>query len=217
MTQSRFNGSTDANAGYTPDGNVTAITLLHESGTGGAPKYGIIPQMPLTTLEGINVLDNLTYMQPRIGNDSASIGYYKTDLQNGVTVELGASMHAGLIHYTFPSSGDRYILVDLSHYLPTQDEAAGEQFYSNAHIDISDDGSQYSGYGVYRGGWNEGKLTTGSNCSYTDRSKVLTILSTSVRHLILHLVPPRPSLGPTQIHTGQTIPKQLRHFLLPSQ
>lgn len=31
----RFNGSTDANAGYTPDGNVTAITMLHESGTGG--------------------------------------------------------------------------------------------------------------------------------------------------------------------------------------
>ncbi|TKA55102.1 hypothetical protein B0A49_10822, partial [Cryomyces minteri] len=49
-----FNLSIDANAGYTPDGNVTAITLLHESGTGGAPKYGVIPQMPLTTLEGVN-------------------------------------------------------------------------------------------------------------------------------------------------------------------
>ena len=33
----------DVSAGYTPDGNITAITLLHESGTGGAPKACILP------------------------------------------------------------------------------------------------------------------------------------------------------------------------------
>lgn len=32
-----------------------------------------------------------------------------------------------------------------------------EQLYSNAMIEISQDGSTYSGYGVYRGGWNEGE------------------------------------------------------------
>ena len=105
-------------------------------------------------------MDNITYMQPRVGEDTASIGYYKTSLQNGVTVELGASTHMGLIQYTFPTSGSRYILVDLSHYLPTQDEPAGEQFYSNGQIDLSDDGSQYSGYGAYRGGWNEGMFAS---------------------------------------------------------
>lgn len=151
----RFNSSVDANAGYTPDGNVTAITMLHESGTGGAPKYGIIPQMPLVSLDGVNLLDNLTYMQPRIGNDQASVGYYKTSLLNGVDVEIAASQHAGLMKYTYPSHGDRYLLVDLSHYLPTQDEPAGEQFYTNAQIDIN--GSQYTGYGTYRGGFNEGQ------------------------------------------------------------
>lgn len=26
---------------------------MHESGTGGAPKYGVIPQMPLTSIEAI--------------------------------------------------------------------------------------------------------------------------------------------------------------------
>lgn len=116
--------------------------------------------MPLTTMDGINIMDNITYMQPRVGQDTASVGYYKTNLQSGVTVELGASMHSGLIQYTFPTSGSRYILVDLSHYLPTQDEPAGEQFYSNGQIDLSDDGSQYSGYGAYRGGWNEGTFAT---------------------------------------------------------
>lgn len=69
------------NGGWTPDGNVTAISMfsgdlnglltvvamMHESGTGGAPKYGIIPQMPLTSIAPpVNVLDNLTYNQPRV-------------------------------------------------------------------------------------------------------------------------------------------------------
>jgi len=29
------------NGGYTPEGRVTAISMMHESGTGGAPKYGM--------------------------------------------------------------------------------------------------------------------------------------------------------------------------------
>ncbi|KAK4959632.1 hypothetical protein LTR66_013012, partial [Elasticomyces elasticus] len=136
-----FNLSIDANAGYTPDGNVTAITMLHESGTGGAPKYGVIPQMPLTTLEGVNVLDNLTYMQPRVGDDVAQVGYYKTHLANGVVAEMAASLHAGLMQYTFPRDGRKYILVDLSHYLPTQDDHVPSQFYSNGELQTSEDGS----------------------------------------------------------------------------
>lgn len=138
--------------------------------------------MPLTTMDGINIMDNITYMQPRVGQDTASIGYYKTNLQSGVTVELGASMHAGLIQYTFPTSGNRYILVDLSHYLPTQDEPAGEQFYSNGQIDLSDDGSQYSGYGAYRGGWNEGMF------ALTTRLRRLTYGRSYLQCLLLRIV-----------------------------
>lgn len=67
----RWDTRYQANAGYTPEGNVTAITILHVSGTGGAPTYGLIPQMPLTSIEGVNVLDNLTYMQQRVGHDVA--------------------------------------------------------------------------------------------------------------------------------------------------
>lgn len=41
--------------------------MMHESGTGGAPKYGVIPQMPLTSIEPpVNLLDNKTYAQPRV-------------------------------------------------------------------------------------------------------------------------------------------------------
>jgi putative alpha-1,2-mannosidase len=55
------------NGGWTPDGNVTGISMMHESGTGGSPKYGLISQMPLTSVDmPVNVLDNLTYSQPRV-------------------------------------------------------------------------------------------------------------------------------------------------------
>lgn len=41
--------------------------MMHESGTGGAPKYGVIPQMPLTSIEApVNLLDNQTYAQSRV-------------------------------------------------------------------------------------------------------------------------------------------------------
>ncbi|KAI0137933.1 glycoside hydrolase family 92 protein [Hypoxylon sp. NC0597] len=154
-TVNRFDLSFSANGGYTPDGYVTAITMLHESGTGGAPTYGLIPQMPLTTLEGVNVLDNLTYMQARVGEDVASPGYYKTQLQNGVTAEMSATMHAGIMRYTYPNETDgRFVLIDLSHYLPSRGRK--EQAYSNGKLERSDDGTWYSGYGVYREGWSWG-------------------------------------------------------------
>ncbi|KAJ5918112.1 hypothetical protein N7454_010487 [Penicillium verhagenii] len=144
------------NGGWTPDGNVTGISMMHESGTGGAPKYGLIAQMPLTSVESpVNVLDNRTYSQPRIGHDEASVGYYKTQLESGVTVELSASRHAGIMQYAFPD-GEKHILVDVSHYLPASPGDSGSQFYVGGEIEIENDGKSYSGYGSYIGGWNNG-------------------------------------------------------------
>jgi putative alpha-1,2-mannosidase len=69
LTRSTLNG------GYTPKGKVTAVSMMHVSGTGGAPKYGIISQMPLTSIEApINLLDNRTYWQDRVGDDTAKVG-----------------------------------------------------------------------------------------------------------------------------------------------
>jgi len=62
------------NGGWTPQGHVTGISLMHESGTGGGPKYGFPSQMPLASLEGVNLLDNLTYWQDRV---RAWAGIYK--------------------------------------------------------------------------------------------------------------------------------------------
>lgn len=59
------------NGGWTPDGNVTGISMMHESGTGGSPKYGLISQMPLTSVDSpVNILDNTTYSQPRVSRQN---------------------------------------------------------------------------------------------------------------------------------------------------
>ncbi|KAJ3544751.1 hypothetical protein NM208_g2884 [Fusarium decemcellulare] len=147
----RWDTRYQANAGYTPEGNVTAITMLHVSGTGGAPTYGLIPQMPLTSIEGVNVLDNLTYMQERVSHDVAEVGYYRTNLKNGIVAEMSASQHVGIMRYKFPENEDRNVLIDISHYLPTRGKES--QWYSNGKMERSPDGTWYSGYGIYREGW----------------------------------------------------------------
>src|SRR5690242_1755544 len=58
------------NGGWTPQGYVTGISLMHESGTGGGPKYGFPAQMPLTSIGGgVNLLDNKTYWQKRVSTE----------------------------------------------------------------------------------------------------------------------------------------------------
>jgi putative alpha-1,2-mannosidase len=61
-------------SGYDPGGNFTGFSMMHESGTGGAPKYGVVSQMPI--LGNItNPLDNLN--DTRRAPDVTSVGYYK--------------------------------------------------------------------------------------------------------------------------------------------
>jgi putative alpha-1,2-mannosidase len=111
--------------------------MLHVSGTGGAPTYGLVPQMPLTNINGVNLMNNMTYMQPGIQADTATVWYYKKSLQNGVVAEVSASQHAGILKYKYLEEGGRHLLIDLSHFLPSKGKR--EQWYSN-------------------GSWNEAKM-----------------------------------------------------------
>src|SRR4051812_18165442 len=147
------------NGGWTPQGKVTGVSMLHQSGTGGGPKYGFPAQMPLASLDGVNLLDNRTYWQTRDGDDIASVGYFKTHFESGVTAELSASRHAGLHHYTFPSS-EKHVLVDFSHYLPHPTRSWDSQFYTGAEIAIQPNSSIYTGYTSIAGGWNLGAPVT---------------------------------------------------------
>ena len=61
------------NGGWTPQGYVTGVSLMHVSGTGGGPKYGFPAQMPLTSIDGdVNLLDNRTYWQKRVSAINAT-------------------------------------------------------------------------------------------------------------------------------------------------
>ncbi|ETN40674.1 uncharacterized protein HMPREF1541_04953 [Cyphellophora europaea CBS 101466] len=148
------NTSINANAGYLPDGNITAFSLTHVSGTGGGPVYGVVSQMPLLSLDSVNALDNLTYAQPRSGHDQASVGYYRSTFENGLEIELTATSHVGFMQYSFPHGGERHVLVDVSHYLPLPGGYNQAQAYSNGEIQVSPDGLQYTGSGTYRGGFS---------------------------------------------------------------
>ena len=144
--------------GYTPNGLITGFSMMHESGTGGCSKYGVISQMPLTNIEApVNLLDNRTYWQDRMGEDEASVGYFKTSLENGVTAELSATRHAGFYQYNnFPAEGRKHVLVDVSHYLPNVVGGYCTQTYREGEIKLSEDRKRYQGHGTYAGGFNEG-------------------------------------------------------------
>lgn len=170
----------DCNAGYTPLGNVTAISMTHVSGTGGVPTYGLISHMPiLGDLSNVNLGDNTTYWQNRtLDLEKASAGLFTTTLLNGVEIKITGSKHAGYMRYGAASSAsnvssddvtmgsidimtsteDLHVLVDLTHVLP----GYGNQYYSqkflHGDLKISNSSSgqpSYYGYATYKGGWSQ--------------------------------------------------------------
>ena len=155
------------NGGWTPNGSVTAVSMMHVSGTGGAPKYGIVSQMPLTKIhEPVNLLDNRTYWQRRVGDDVARVGYFKTSLESGVDIELSGARHSGIMQYSFPTGGEKHVLVDVSHYLPSETGGYNTQSFLGGEIRLN--GSEYQGHGTYSGGFNEGAPYTVFFCGEFD-------------------------------------------------
>lgn len=145
--------NTDAYSGYLPSGNVTGYSLTHESGTGGAPKYGVVSQLPVVG----NIANPLIDLSlPRASDDQATVGYYQSTLTSGVKTELAATEHAGLFQYTFPTNEQANVVVDVSHVLPSFRGLGLGQNYTGGSIQIAKDG-HYEGSGIYNNGWNLGE------------------------------------------------------------
>jgi putative alpha-1,2-mannosidase len=144
----------DAYSGYLPTGRVTGYTMMHESGTGGAPKYGVVAQMPILGNISNPLLD---FSVNRAAADNGTVGYYSSSLANGIKTELAASEHAAMFQYTFPTGQQGNILVDVSHVLSSYRGQGLGQGYSNGNISLFPDG-HYEGSGVYNNGWNRCKL-----------------------------------------------------------
>lgn len=180
--------ATDANAGYTPLGNVTAVSMMHVSGTGGAPTYGLVSQMPLYgNLADVNLADNMTYWQNRsLEAEHARVGLFTTTLLNGVKIDLTSTQHAGIMRYTFPrdssnsnlsmaygssaagQTGDAHVLVDLTHVLPSYSIQDYSQTFirGDVHLRTGSNGhASYYGSATYAGGWGQPDSNTVFFCA----------------------------------------------------
>lgn len=161
-----FKSGSDAYSGYLPDGRFSGFSMMHEQGTGGAPKYGTVSQLPLVG----NISDPLSNMTvSRAGTDEGSVGYYKAQTGEEVKVELSASARAGIYRYKFPSGSKNHVLVDVSHVLPSFRGQGLGQNYKGGHLAIFEDG-HYEGSGVYDNGWNEAPDWTIYFCEFCEIS-----------------------------------------------
>ncbi|EQK97852.1 glycoside hydrolase family 92 [Ophiocordyceps sinensis CO18] len=79
----------DAYSGYLPTGNFTGFTMLHESGTGGAPKYGVVSQMPVVGHLANPLSDAVN--DTRAAPDRTEVGYYRAALGSGTTGRIESS------------------------------------------------------------------------------------------------------------------------------
>lgn len=155
-------GTTDAYSGYLPSGSIWGLSMMHESGTGGAPKYGVVSQMPVHG----NITNPLVDLgQNRSTNDTGSVGCYRSSLVNGIDIEVAATAHAGLYQYTFPA-GEKSVVVDVSHVLPSFRGLGWGQGYAGGSFQLN--GSGYTGHGVYNNGWNEAPNWTIYFCGHFD-------------------------------------------------
>ena len=103
------------------DPSIIGFSCTHLSGT-GIPDLGdflFVPQIGEPKLEsGTKTAPNSGYRQSYSHEDeSASAGYYKVKLLNGVTVELTAAERSGMMRFTFPETDEASIMTDLTHVL----------------------------------------------------------------------------------------------------
>lgn len=160
------NDTTDAYSGYLPEGQIFGFSMMHESGTGGAPKYGVVSQMPVVGTVKNPLLD---LGQNRTVNDTAQVGYYKSSLASGVDVELAATANAGMYKYSFPAdpAGEKSVVVDVSHVLESYRGLGWGQGYAGGTFELTQHG--YIGSGIYNNGWNIAPDWTIYFCGHFDQ------------------------------------------------
>jgi len=89
-------------------------------------------------------------------------------LENGVSVELSGARHSGIMQYTYPENAQKHVLVDVSRYLPDEKGGYSVQVFLGGEIKLDESGKQYTGYGTWGGGWNEGAPFTVYFCGEFD-------------------------------------------------
>lgn len=143
-------GFGDSYSGYAPNGVITGISMMHESGTGGAPQYGVVCQLPYTdeTLAGDQELS-----LSRTKKDSATIGRYFVNTPN-IDIEFTSGERSGLFKYNFHSGDKANVLVNASHYLSAPKRPQWTQHFVKGSIKTKNNNG-YIGQTTIKGGWGD--------------------------------------------------------------
>ncbi|HYE64377.1 MAG TPA: GH92 family glycosyl hydrolase [Pyrinomonadaceae bacterium] len=142
-------------AGYNPYENILGFSQTHVSGTGGASKYGNFLTTPL-----VGKLRTGDLGSPK-SEESASPGYYTVRLtRSGVKAELTATRLVAMHRYTYPSSKQSHLLIDVSSVV--QPEVGNNAIKNQRPVDcwvriIAP--NRLEGTGNFIGGWNPSPYT----------------------------------------------------------
>ncbi|KAJ7501711.1 alpha-1,2-mannosidase, putative subfamily [Mycena galericulata] len=104
-------------AGYVSDGSpITGFSSGHDDGTGGSASLGNFPFLPLTSAEcpEYNLTTCITDRNARAidhGEPSASPGYFRIPLNNGVLAETTVTEHTALYRFTYPADAEEMVLL----------------------------------------------------------------------------------------------------------
>ncbi|EFY97853.1 glycoside hydrolase family 92 protein [Metarhizium robertsii] len=146
--------------GFTLDGApVSGFSLLHDSGTGGAPSLGNFPLFPYNTCKGGDV-NNCAFPKKtratfgKFANESvkAKPGYFGITLQSGPQVEMTATKHTALFRFTFKgaAAGDKpLILQDLSDLSDSRQD--------NGTIQVDPETGRITGSAIFVASFGQGK------------------------------------------------------------
>lgn len=114
-------GNWDACSGYHySDSTIIGFSHTHLSGTGCIDLGDILfhpATAPIQKRTDGYLFDPLPFSHK---DESATAGYYRVKLHNGVVAELTATPHAGVHRYSFPGEGSPKIIIDLAHLLDNE-------------------------------------------------------------------------------------------------
>ncbi|KAF2396359.1 glycoside hydrolase family 92 protein [Trichodelitschia bisporula] len=150
--------SSDNQGGFasSPPANITGFSILHDSGTGGAPSLGNFALFPHASCAG-GVLERCVFSKKarKTGYVNGSVvsrpGYFGVKLATGVGVEMSATRRAGLFRFSFEGEGERkggpVLVMDLTDLSDSRQD--------NATITVDSRG-RMTGGGVFKPSFGSG-------------------------------------------------------------
>lgn len=143
--------------GWLPlDKAVFGFAQIHNSGTGGGPKYGNVLIQPFS-----GPLDESWHPQLR-STEEARLGYYGCEYaESGIQTEITAASRSVFYRFGFSGKGARCLSLDAGFFLGNHDFGypKEEQHLVGSEVRILSD-REVEGYTRVRGGWNGGRAYT---------------------------------------------------------